>query len=166
MHEPLLRLLFPTANRSPVPATRAIARPIDLIITDLFILPPVWEAHKRNILTYLFIPNNLMSFMRYINITMEKIKAGKLESNFNQQINETISLARGLICNSVFELDEQILNELRRKALPGSSLPVSFVAPLMSNNPDHKQNVRLKPELLQAHYCRDEILDSLSFKIS
>lgn len=152
MHEPLIRLLFPeatgsfssTSSSSPLPATRPITRAIDLIITDLFVLPPVWEAHKRNIPTYLFVPNNLMSFIRYINITMEKIKTGKLESNFDQQINQTISLAKGLVCNSIFELDEQVLKELRQKGLPGSSVPVLFVAPLMSDDPDQKRNVRMK----------------------
>lgn len=159
MHEPLLRLLFPaditsfpaTSSSSSSFGTRPITHPIDLIITDLFVLPPIWEAHKRSIKTYLFIPNNLMSFMRYINISMDKIKNGKLESNFDRQINATISLAEGLICNSILELDEPVLNELRQKSLPGSNMPVLFVAPLMSEDLDQKRYVRMKIRSENSH---------------
>lgn len=137
MHQPLLQLLFPAP-------TRSISRPIDVIITDLFVLPPVWEGYQRNIMTYLFIPGNLMAFIRYINITLDKIKSGKLPVNFDRHINETISFVRGLIFNSILEFDEQILNELRRQSLPGSNMPILFVAPLMPEDLDQKRNVKTK----------------------
>ncbi|UJR12200.1 hypothetical protein I4U23_016377 [Adineta vaga] len=120
MYEPLLRLLFPKTTTMSL-ATHSITRSIDLIITDLFVMLPVWEGFKRNIPTYLFIPNTLSSFIRYINIIMNKIKNGKLESNFDRRITDTISLTKGLICNSIFELDEKYLKELRRQSLFGSN---------------------------------------------
>ncbi|CAF1529516.1 unnamed protein product, partial [Adineta ricciae] len=42
MHEPLLNLLFPEKTTT-ILATDSITRPIDLIITDLSVLSPVWE---------------------------------------------------------------------------------------------------------------------------
>ncbi|CAF2989490.1 unnamed protein product [Rotaria sp. Silwood2] len=59
-------------------------------------------------------------------------------------MHETIPLAKGLICNSILELDEQILNELRRQSVPGSNIPILFVAPLMSEDIGQKQQVRIK----------------------
>jgi hypothetical protein len=152
MREPLLQLLFPApitsfssnSSSSLLLATRPISRPIDLIISDLFVLPPVWEGYRRNIMTYLFVPNSLMAFMRYINISMDKIESGGLGLNFDRQMHETISLAKGLICNSILELDGQVLNELRRQSLPGSNIPILFVAPLMSEDLDQKRHVRIR----------------------
>jgi hypothetical protein len=148
MREPLQKLLFPaptTSFSSPsLPMIRPISRPIDLIITDLFVLPPVWDAHEKNIMTYLFMPNSLMTFTRYINISRAKIENSGLGLDFDRQMHKTIPLVKGLICNSIVELDEQILHELRRQSVPGANISVLFVAPLISENPGQKQHVRHK----------------------
>lgn len=125
MREPLLRLLLPLLSK-PV-------RRVDLIISDLFILPPVWEGHKHGVPTYLFVPNNLMAYMRYINISVEKINNGELGLDFDKMLHKTIGLAKGLICNSMRKFDKSSLQELRGLAVPGSNKPILFVAPLMTD---------------------------------
>jgi hypothetical protein len=86
-----------------------------------------------------------MAYMRYINISKEKIDNGELVLNFDRQMHKTIPLAKGLIYNSIFEFDEQAVNELRRQSVHSSNIPVLFVAPLISEGIEHqKQRVRIK----------------------
>jgi len=121
-----------------------------MIITDLFVLPPVWESHKRNISNYIFIPNSLLSFIRYINITLDKINNGQLVSDFDSYINQTVSLANGLIFNSIFELDQRILEVFRQQtSLPGSQMPILFVAPLISDSVNQHAFIK---QWLDAHW--------------
>lgn len=149
MRESLLKLLFPTPTTSAssasspyfIPATRRISRPIDMIITDLFVLPPIWEAYERNIRSYLFMPNSLMTFMRYINTSRDQVENGGLAVDFDRQMHKTIPLAKGLICNSFLELDKEVLNEFRQQPVPGSNISVLFVAPLISKIHAQKQHV-------------------------
>ncbi|CAF1560601.1 unnamed protein product, partial [Adineta steineri] len=122
-------------------ATGLIQHPIDLIISDLFILPPVWEGQKRNIMTYLFVPNNLLAYLGYISASVAKIKSGELGLDFDRLLHKTISVAKGLICNSIRELDKQSLNDLRQQTVPGSNRPIFFVAPLMSDVLNQQQHV-------------------------
>ncbi|CAF4124270.1 unnamed protein product, partial [Adineta steineri] len=149
MHKPLRKLLFPTharsssATSSPTVsfATSLIQHPIDLIISDLFILPPVWEGQKRNIMAYLFVPNNLLAYLGYISASVAKIKSGELGLDFDRLLHKTISVAKGLICNSIRELDKQSLNDLRQQTVPGSNRPIFFVAPLMSDVLNQQQHI-------------------------
>lgn len=148
MREPLLKLLFHESKTSfsstSLLATSAIERRIDLLISDIFVLPPVWGAYKRQITTYLFVPNNLMAFMRYIQVSMDWIKRGGSELNFDRQMHKAIFLTKGLICNSVFEFDRQSLSDLRTQSIPGSNASILFVAPLILDSHNQKQQVKLK----------------------
>ncbi|CAF1490286.1 unnamed protein product [Adineta ricciae] len=133
MHEPLLTLLFPEKTTT-ILATHSITRPIDLIITDLSVLTPVWESYTRNIPIYIFVPNSLLFFMHTIDIAIHNTKSGKVNPNFDHQIDFLVLLTKGIICNSVFELDDIILDKLRRKSQPAANIPVLFVAPLISDD--------------------------------
>ncbi|UJR11563.1 hypothetical protein I4U23_015743 [Adineta vaga] len=146
MRQPLLQLLSPTSTKptssSSLPfATGSITRPINLIISDLFILTPVWEGYKRNIITYFFVPNNLKAYMTYISVSVERIKTNEVGLDFDRLLHKTISLSNGLICNSMRELDKQSLKELRQQTVPGSDKPILFVAPLMSEDFHQKQHI-------------------------
>jgi hypothetical protein len=152
MRQPLLQLLFPesikslssSSSSSLLYATRRIVRPIDVIISDLFVLPPIWEAYRRNLINYIFVPNNLMAFINYINVSVNKIESGELGLDFDRKMHKTIRITKGLIYNSVLELDQQILKEFRQRSVPGSNTPILFVAPLMSEDLNHKQHVRIQ----------------------
>ena len=142
MRKPLLRVLFSTS--SPAASTNSISRPINLIISDLFILPPIWEGHKRNIVTYLFVPNNLKAYLAYMDASVERVNSNEAGLDCDRLLHKTISLTKGLICNSMRDLDKKLLKELRRQtAVPGSDKPVHFVAPLISEDFNQKQNVSL-----------------------
>jgi hypothetical protein len=146
MREPLLQLLFPKPVTSFSSASAFLIRhPIDLIISDLFVLPVIREVYERNIMTYIFVPNSLMAFMHYINMSMNKIESDDLGFDFDRQMHAAIPLAKGLICNSILELDEEVLNKLRRQSVPGSNIPILFVAPLMSEDLGQKLHVRSSP---------------------
>ena len=150
MSEPLQKLLFAastTSFSSVLSATRLINRPIDLIISDLFVLPPIWKAHEEKIPAYLFMPNSLMTFTRYINKSRETVENGGLGLNFDRQLHKTIPLANGLICNSFLELDKPVLNELRQQTTSGANMSILFLAPLISENLGQKQDVRVRLEI-------------------
>lgn len=85
-----------------------------------------------------------MAFIRYINISVEKIESGELGLDFDRRMHNTIRLANGLICNSIYELDKQVLKELRQRSVPGSNSPILFVAPLMSEDLGYKRHVSIK----------------------
>ncbi|CAF1659083.1 unnamed protein product, partial [Adineta ricciae] len=139
MRKPLLRVLFSTSSSSV--STSSISRPINLIISDLFILPPIWEGYKRNIVTYLFVPNNLKAYLAYMDASVERVNSNEAGLDFDRFLHKTISLAKGLICNSMRDLDKKFLKELRHQTtVPGSDKPVHFVAPLMSEDFNQKQN--------------------------
>ena len=82
-----------------------------------------------------------MAYMRYINVSVEKIKSNELGLDFDRLLHKTIALAKGLICNSIRKLDKQSLQELRRLSVPGSKKPILFVAPLMADDLDEKNHV-------------------------
>ena len=152
MHKPLLHLLFsepstPASVASSsffMSATQPISRTIDLIISDLFIFSPVWEAYKRNITAYFFVPNNLMVFVRYINLAKTKIDNGELGLDFDRKLYQTIPRAKGLICNSVLELDQEALQQFHRQSKSGLNVSILFVAPLMPRDVGQKQHVRIE----------------------
>ena len=154
MREPLRHLFSNTSvsSSSHLLANRPIGRPIHLIISDLFVLPPIWEGYKNNIMSYLFVPNSLMTFMRYINTSMDKVKSDEVGFNFDRQMHATIPLAKGLICNSFLELDGHVLHELHRQSVPGSRMPILFVAPLMSEDFGQKRHVRISKCLVSYNF--------------
>nr|ACD54606.1 UDP-glucosyl transferase-like protein [Adineta vaga] len=129
MHEPLLQLLFPVSTTSP--SSRLIRHPIDLIISDLFIVSPVFEGSKRGIMTYFFVPNNLRAHMNYINLSLKKIQNDESGIDFDRSLHKAMSFVKGLVCNSIRELDRQSLQDLRQQTVPGSDKPIFFIAPLM-----------------------------------
>jgi hypothetical protein len=63
---------------------------------------------------------------------MGNIENSIVNQKFAHDVIESLSLANGLICNSIHELDKHKLDELHQKSLLESYLPNRFVAPLMS----------------------------------
>jgi len=145
MNEPLQKLFLSSSNQSVsfssstgLLSTRSIEHPIDLIISDILIHTSIQYTHQKHIPVYFFVPNSLMFIMRYINISMGNVENSIVTQNFAHQVIEALSSAKGLICNSIYQFDKQVLDELRHKSFPGSDLSIRFVAPLMSQLDEHE----------------------------
>ncbi|CAF1613062.1 unnamed protein product, partial [Adineta ricciae] len=138
MHLPLIELLFSTSLTTSRPvATRSIRRPIDVIvsdmfITDLFVLPPVSEALRKGLIAYFFLPNSLVAFVDLADTFIKKVKSGEVGSNYENLMYQTIAPIKGIICNSILEFDKEVLRTLRQRSLPGSNTSILFVAPIIS----------------------------------
>ena len=157
MHEPLLKLLFPEKITT-ISTTHSITRPINLIITYLSILSPFWESSIRNIPIYIFVPISLLFFIHTVDIAIHNTKSGKVNPSFGHQIDFLVLLTKGIICNSIFELDEIILDKLRRKSQLGSNIPVLFVAPLISDNFAETRQVKMSFRFCKKSYKDSRVL--------
>ena len=73
--------------------------------------------------------------------SIERVNSNEADLDLDRLLHKTISLARGLICNSMGDLDKQSLKELRRqKAVPGADKPVHFIVPLVFEDFSQKQD--------------------------
>ena len=125
MNEPLKHLL------------RSVRQPITTVVSDLFVLLPMQEAHRRKIRNYFFLPTNLMAFVHYLNSSGEKLSQNEPGLDFDHQLREALGTADGLICNSIDALDKTVLPELRQR-----DLPIFFVAPLMDEHVRQEEDLR------------------------
>lgn len=144
MREPLQQLLFPeptTSSSVSLLSTQPIDRPIDMIITDMFVHTFIQNACERGIITHVFFPCSFAVISMIMCIATGKI-CGPMSPDFASALLEAYSFADGFICHSIEKLDERAIDDLRQRALPCSNLPIRFVAPLMLETFSNKENVR------------------------
>lgn len=112
--------------------------PIDLVIFDPFVYITAKFARHRQIPVHAFITSNLLSIPRFVDISIGKDESPVITRTFAQQIVESLSLSDGIICNSIYELDKTILNHMHNNSLLNSSVPIRFVAPIISQSTEHQ----------------------------
>ena len=112
--------------------------PIDLVIFDPFVYITAKFARQRQIPVHAFITSNLLSIPRFVDISIGKDESPVITRTFAQQIVESLSLSDGIICNSIYELDKTILNHMHNNSLLNSSVPIRFVAPIISQSTEHQ----------------------------
>lgn len=138
MAEPLREFFFLPSSSTPVLTNRFVKHPIDLVIFDPFVPITVKLAHQQQIPAHAFITTNLLHIQRSIDLSTGKAESTVITPKFAQQMVESLSLSDGVICNSVYELDKTILNDIYQKSLLNTSIPVRFVAPIISQSNEHQ----------------------------
>lgn len=124
MIEPLEELFFSSSL--------SLTRPIDLIIYDIFV-PMIPEiAHRRQISVHAFVPNSLTAIRRFIDISIGVNIKSIINEKLAKEMIKSLWLVDGIICNSIYELDKQVLDELHQKLFLQPNIPIRFIAPLMA----------------------------------
>ncbi|CAF1112664.1 unnamed protein product [Adineta steineri] len=135
----LLSPAFVTSASIPLLATRPIDHPIHLFVADVFLHMLIRDAQERDIMSHIFFSSNFTMISLILGTSTEKLSRA-FRPDFASKFLETCSIANGLICHSIDKLEEQAVNDLRQQSLPCSNIPVRFVAPLISEQFDNKQN--------------------------
>jgi hypothetical protein len=122
-----------------------------MIVSDLFNVLPINLAYQRGIPNHIYISSSLGGLWIIIGISKGEISATLLKAHIAQQFIDSLSLAEGLILNSIGQLEEEFIDKFRSQMTTLSNLPIRFVAPLMSTlcEKETKENVRIQVHL---HY--------------
>ena len=139
-------------SKSPLLFSRPLSRPVSLIIYDLFSPVPTRMTRENGIPTHLFLPSSLSVFFLLIRVSEGNTYFTNLKPRMAQQILDALSLADGIISNSVDRLEKQIRDKLHLRMANLLNRSVRFVAPLIPAVYEESRKEKVTVKLYFHHF--------------